>query len=176
MSADSPPRTRPSWASLLAAVILSLTWFLVVFTQQALMGVSTLGQSEWWPAASLWRFILGLPLYLLVVPVLWMLLRRRERPVFWSKATGWRLPTTRLQWLWLVLLLLAAGAGPLYPGVWGQVAATMATPVLILVAFQAPLVEETLMRGLFVHAWTAAAGADGSRRCSVRCASRCGTW
>lgn len=151
-SMDTNPQTgRPSWISLGVAVALSLTWFLVVFAQQALLGVSDLGQSEWWPAASLWRLILGLPLYLIVIPLLWMWLRRREHPVSWAKATGWRLPTTKLEWLWLVLLLAAACVGLLYPGSWAQVAATMATPVLILVALQAPLVEETLMRGLFVH-------------------------
>ena len=150
---EQPTTVMPwrRWALVALAVALGLSWFALVAIARWLSPLHTFEADDWWPQASIWRLIVGIVLYLVLVPLLWRLLTREPRHT-WGAITGLRPPQTRTQWLWTAAILLAV----LIPGLTlldgtARLAAHLATPVLILAALQPPVVEEVLMRGLFVH-------------------------
>lgn len=143
-SIDRPGGRR--WGLLALAVALGMSWFAVVWIARLLEPLHSFS-AEWWPTASIWRLVVGCLLYLVVVPIAW----RRFFPDSWARITGLRAPTTRAQWLWTLAILVAVLVPSLaFVGGVGKLSAALATPVLIFAALQPPVVEEVLMRGLFV--------------------------
>lgn len=144
---DRPPRRN--WWLLGLAVALGLSWFGLVVIAWWLSPLYTFETGQWWPQASIWRLIVGVVLYLVLVPLLW---RRFFPQDSWAATTGLRPPTTRGQWGWTAAVLLAVvvPASTLLDGP-ARLAADLATPVLFVAALQPPIVEEVQMRGLFVR-------------------------
>lgn len=124
-----------------------MSWFAVVGIAWLLQPLHSFAD-DWWPTASIWRLVVGCLLYLVLVPLVW----RRFFPDSWSDLTGLRAPGTRRQWVWTLAILLAVLVPSLaILGGVGKLSAAVATPVLLFAALQPPIVEEVLMRGLFIR-------------------------
>lgn len=146
---DTRVRPRRNWWLMALAVALGLSWFALVMIAGWLSPLHTFATGDWWLQASIWRLIVGVVLYLAVVPLLW---RRFFPGDSWAATTGLALPRSRRQWVWSAAILLAVAV----PGLTlldgaARLSAFVATPVLLFAALQPPIVEEVLMRGLFVR-------------------------
>lgn len=147
--ASDTARSR-SWPLLAIAVVVGLSWFAIVAGVQPLANLLLFGQ-DWWINNSLWRFVGGLLVAAVVIPLAWKAYSAKDS---YAEIVGLRPPQGR-QWVWATALLVATVVPMFFaPGgilaVIGKMGIT-AGIVPLLVALQAPVVEEILMRGDFVH-------------------------
>jgi hypothetical protein len=140
--------TTRSYPLLIAAILLGLSWIGLVYAAKYLAPIYTFS-SDWWLNASLWRLLLGFLLFLVLIP---LLLRRQYPDDSYGRITGFELPRTKLAYTLAGLFILLPPLVTFWlQGGLGSLPSDYDSPLKLLANLQPALIEEVMMRGLFVY-------------------------